>query len=236
MCDTCGCVRECRGRGLPATHTVLSPVPGVNSFLQHVFCPTPHQLRLPSSSPGAAPPARPRQDPAFSVRAELRAGRSWGPQGGAGRGWLETCHSHPEPPQGPGGAGSPARLFGASTLLPPRKAETAFCKMGLYRVRVSTGSSFYAGSQNQVQLWLVGQHGEAALGWCLRPARGKVSWPEPRGVGAPPPRARGRKFPGRDAPRPTSSSTQGFRAHGPGQSALGDPWVKRFRAQRRGAR
>uniref|UniRef100_A0A8D1JSI3 Polyunsaturated fatty acid lipoxygenase ALOX15 n=1 Tax=Sus scrofa TaxID=9823 RepID=A0A8D1JSI3_PIG len=45
--------------------------------------------------------------------------------------------------------------------------------MGLYRVRVSTGSSFYAGSQNQVQLWLVGQHGEAALGWCLRPARGK---------------------------------------------------------------
>ncbi|XP_055971114.1 polyunsaturated fatty acid lipoxygenase ALOX15-like [Sorex fumeus] len=45
--------------------------------------------------------------------------------------------------------------------------------MGVYRVRVSTGCSFYAGSKNQVQLWLVGQHGEASLGTCLRPARGK---------------------------------------------------------------
>ncbi|ELR48831.1 Arachidonate 12-lipoxygenase, 12S-type [Bos mutus] len=47
--------------------------------------------------------------------------------------------------------------------------------MGLYRVRVSTGSSFCAGSNNQVHLWLVGEHGEAALGkprllilFCLR--------------------------------------------------------------------
>ncbi|KAM5307860.1 polyunsaturated fatty acid lipoxygenase ALOX15 [Glossophaga mutica] len=46
-------------------------------------------------------------------------------------------------------------------------------KMGVYRVRVSTGSSIYSGSNNQVQLWLVGQHGEAALGTCLRPAKGK---------------------------------------------------------------
>ncbi|KAM4824594.1 polyunsaturated fatty acid lipoxygenase ALOX15 [Urocitellus parryii] len=43
--------------------------------------------------------------------------------------------------------------------------------MGVYRVRVSTGASLYAGSANQVQLWLVGQHGEAALGVLLRPAR-----------------------------------------------------------------
>ncbi|XP_015424729.1 PREDICTED: arachidonate 15-lipoxygenase, partial [Myotis davidii] len=45
--------------------------------------------------------------------------------------------------------------------------------MGVYRIRVSTGSSLFAGSNNQVQLWLVGQHGEAALGERLRPARGK---------------------------------------------------------------
>ncbi|XP_007521680.1 polyunsaturated fatty acid lipoxygenase ALOX15 [Erinaceus europaeus] len=39
-----------------------------------------------------------------------------------------------------------------------------------YRIRVSTGCSFYAGSTNQVKMWLVGQHGEAYLGSCLRPA------------------------------------------------------------------
>ncbi|XP_039081729.1 polyunsaturated fatty acid lipoxygenase ALOX15-like, partial [Hyaena hyaena] len=44
--------------------------------------------------------------------------------------------------------------------------------MGLYRVRVSTGSSLCAGSNNQVQLSLVGQHGEAELKRRLRPARG----------------------------------------------------------------
>lgn len=43
--------------------------------------------------------------------------------------------------------------------------------MGVYRVHVSTGASLYAGSNNWVQLWLVGQHGEAALGALLRPAR-----------------------------------------------------------------
>uniref|UniRef100_A0A2K6MTH5 Arachidonate 15-lipoxygenase n=1 Tax=Rhinopithecus bieti TaxID=61621 RepID=A0A2K6MTH5_RHIBE len=47
--------------------------------------------------------------------------------------------------------------------------------MGLYRIRVSTGASFHAGSKNQVQLWLVGQHGEAALGKRLWPTRGKPS-------------------------------------------------------------
>ncbi|XP_070249098.1 polyunsaturated fatty acid lipoxygenase ALOX15-like [Myotis yumanensis] len=45
--------------------------------------------------------------------------------------------------------------------------------MGVYRIRVSTGSSLFAGSNNQVQLWLVGQHGEAKLRERLRPARGK---------------------------------------------------------------
>ncbi|XP_070249901.1 polyunsaturated fatty acid lipoxygenase ALOX15-like [Myotis yumanensis] len=46
--------------------------------------------------------------------------------------------------------------------------------MGVYRIRVSTGSSFFAGSYNPVQLWLVGQHREAALQERLWPVRGKV--------------------------------------------------------------
>nr|DAZ89676.1 TPA_exp: arachidonate 15-lipoxygenase [Paradoxurus hermaphroditus] len=45
--------------------------------------------------------------------------------------------------------------------------------MGVYRVRVSTGSSLCAGSGNQVQLWLVGQHAEVALKTRLRPCRGQ---------------------------------------------------------------
>ena len=94
-------------------------------------------------------------------------------------------------------------------------------KMVLYRVRVSTGSSLYAGSNNKVQLWLVGQHGEAALGWRLRPMKGKVSWPEPNGVGcAPGPKTR--KSPGRDAPQPASSSSRRLREHAPARKGLGD--------------
>ncbi|CAK6437768.1 unnamed protein product [Pipistrellus nathusii] len=49
--------------------------------------------------------------------------------------------------------------------------------MGVYRIRVSTGSSFFAGSTNQVQLWLVGQHGEAALSR-FRPVLGKTEFQE----------------------------------------------------------
>ncbi|KAM9208767.1 LOW QUALITY PROTEIN: polyunsaturated fatty acid lipoxygenase ALOX15-like [Dugong dugon] len=45
--------------------------------------------------------------------------------------------------------------------------------MVVYRIRVPTGTSLCAGSNNQVQLWLVGQHGEAAVGTRLRPTRGK---------------------------------------------------------------
>lgn len=55
-------------------------------------------------------------------------------------------------------------------------------RMGVYRVRVSTGSSLCAGSNNQVKLWLVGQHGQAELRTRLRPTRGKVSGWEPGGV------------------------------------------------------
>lgn len=43
--------------------------------------------------------------------------------------------------------------------------------MGVYRIRISTGASLYAGSNNQVYLWLVGEHGEASLGKMLRPSR-----------------------------------------------------------------
>ncbi|XP_011813839.1 PREDICTED: arachidonate 12-lipoxygenase, epidermal-type-like [Colobus angolensis palliatus] len=45
--------------------------------------------------------------------------------------------------------------------------------MGKYTVRVATGDLFLAGSPNQVQLWLVGEHGEADLGKQLRPLCGK---------------------------------------------------------------
>ncbi|XP_055450289.1 polyunsaturated fatty acid lipoxygenase ALOX15 [Psammomys obesus] len=43
--------------------------------------------------------------------------------------------------------------------------------MGVYCIRVSTGDSLYAGSNNEVHLWLVGRHGEASLGKLLRPCR-----------------------------------------------------------------
>ncbi|XP_042526809.1 polyunsaturated fatty acid lipoxygenase ALOX15-like [Dipodomys spectabilis] len=45
--------------------------------------------------------------------------------------------------------------------------------MVVYSIRISTGVSLAAGSINKVHLWLVGQHGEAALGDLLRPFRGK---------------------------------------------------------------
>ncbi|KAM8955397.1 LOW QUALITY PROTEIN: polyunsaturated fatty acid (12S)/(13S)-lipoxygenase, epidermal-type-like [Lycaon pictus] len=43
--------------------------------------------------------------------------------------------------------------------------------MGKYTIRVVTGDSLLAGSCNQVQLWLVGEHWEADLGKKLRPMR-----------------------------------------------------------------
>lgn len=47
--------------------------------------------------------------------------------------------------------------------------------MGKYKILVVTGDSLLAGSPNLVQLWLVGEHGEADLGKQLRPLRGRVS-------------------------------------------------------------
>ncbi|XP_040603979.1 LOW QUALITY PROTEIN: polyunsaturated fatty acid (12S)/(13S)-lipoxygenase, epidermal-type-like [Mesocricetus auratus] len=43
--------------------------------------------------------------------------------------------------------------------------------MGKYTIRVVTGDSLLAGSSNLVQLWLVGEHGEADLGKQFRPLR-----------------------------------------------------------------
>ncbi|XP_076398868.1 polyunsaturated fatty acid (12S)/(13S)-lipoxygenase, epidermal-type isoform X2 [Peromyscus maniculatus bairdii] len=43
--------------------------------------------------------------------------------------------------------------------------------MGKYTIQVATGDSLLAGSSNLVQLWLVGEHGEADLGKQLRPLR-----------------------------------------------------------------
>lgn len=47
--------------------------------------------------------------------------------------------------------------------------------MGKYKILVVTGDSLFAGSPNLVQLWLVGEHGEADLGKQLRPLLGRVS-------------------------------------------------------------
>lgn len=46
--------------------------------------------------------------------------------------------------------------------------------MGRYRIHVATGSWLFSGSFNRVQLWLVGERGEAELELRLRPARGQV--------------------------------------------------------------
>uniref|UniRef100_A0A8D2BEK1 Arachidonate 12-lipoxygenase, 12S type n=1 Tax=Sciurus vulgaris TaxID=55149 RepID=A0A8D2BEK1_SCIVU len=45
--------------------------------------------------------------------------------------------------------------------------------MGRYRIRVATGAWLFSGSHNCVQLWLVGEHGEAELELQLRPVRGE---------------------------------------------------------------
>ena len=47
--------------------------------------------------------------------------------------------------------------------------------MGSYRIRVATGAWLFSGSHNPVQLWLVGERGEAELELQLLPARGQVS-------------------------------------------------------------
>ncbi|XP_070249870.1 polyunsaturated fatty acid lipoxygenase ALOX12-like [Myotis yumanensis] len=46
--------------------------------------------------------------------------------------------------------------------------------MGCYRIQVATGAWIFSGSFNRVQLWLVGELGEAELELQLRPARGQV--------------------------------------------------------------
>ncbi|XP_059524876.1 polyunsaturated fatty acid lipoxygenase ALOX12 isoform X3 [Myotis daubentonii] len=46
--------------------------------------------------------------------------------------------------------------------------------MGRYRVCVATGAWLFSGSHNRVQLWLVGERGEAELELQLLPARGQV--------------------------------------------------------------
>ncbi|XP_036891371.1 polyunsaturated fatty acid lipoxygenase ALOX12 isoform X2 [Sturnira hondurensis] len=46
--------------------------------------------------------------------------------------------------------------------------------MGSYRIRVATGPWLFSGSHNRVQLWLVGERGEAEVELQLRPARGQV--------------------------------------------------------------
>lgn len=147
-------------RFLPQSSLIGFPLPSFSSHRENAV------------HPGA--PAR----PAFLGSATGGIGRRPGDPGG----------TTPADPLGLRGAGSRARLFSASALPPPQTQSSSSGSMGLYRIRVSTGSSLCAGSNNQVQLWLVGQHGEAAIGTRLRPARGQVS----RG-------ARGSLRPGRQA-------------------------------------
>lgn len=60
-----------------------------------------------------------------------------------------------------------------AAFLPGPSRGTA--EMVKYKILVVTGDSLFAGSTNPVQLWLVGEHGEADLGKQLRPLLGKVS-------------------------------------------------------------
>lgn len=46
--------------------------------------------------------------------------------------------------------------------------------MGRYYIQVATGAWLFSGSFNRVQLWLVGELGEADLELQLRPSRGQV--------------------------------------------------------------
>ena len=47
--------------------------------------------------------------------------------------------------------------------------------MGRYRIHVATGAWLFSGSFNRVQLWLVGERGEAELDLQLLPVQGQVS-------------------------------------------------------------
>ncbi|ELW63634.1 Arachidonate 12-lipoxygenase, 12S-type [Tupaia chinensis] len=56
-------------------------------------------------------------------------------------------------------------------LLLQRASQGAMVR---YRIRVATGAWLFSGSLNRVQLWLVGERGEAELELQLLPARGEV--------------------------------------------------------------
>ena len=191
----CVCVCACvfRWRGLPATPSICllgQTIPSSCMFsAQILIC-----LRLPSSShqdPGFLALHYSRQGPAFS-----RSGLSSARRGAGGPrawrdtvGWRSATHTLNFTRLWRGGVSRP--VIWRPLFFPLNRGETSLGKMGLYRVRVSTGSSCCAGSNNQVHLWLVGEHGEAALGWRLRPEKGQVSWSEPGGVRcAPGPQAR----------------------------------------------
>lgn len=226
-----------RWRGFQPHH--LSAGPYIDSFL-HVFCPDPHLLAptifLPPrywfarpTLPSPAARAPPSRDQGLALGG---AEPGWGAGGQRGPnrvGWRSATHTLNFARLWRGGVSR--GVIWRPLCFPRSRGETSLGKMGLYRVRVSTGSSLCAGSNNQVHLWLVGEHGEAALGGRLRPARGKVSWPGPGGVrGAPGPQAH--ESSRRAAPQMASAFPGGSWRTPPARRSLGGRWVKRFRAGR----
>lgn len=93
--------------------------------------------------------------------------------------------------------------------------------MGRYRICMATGAWLFSGSFNRVQLWLVGERGEAELELQLRPVQGQVSggsWdPNPR-------RAHGRR-PGRVTARRSPLGLPGVGTPAP-KRAEGGGWAQ----------
>lgn len=147
---------------LPATSSVCW---AIYRFLLACFLPRSSSAcayHLPPADTGlrAPAPARPAARAPPSCRKGLALGGArpgWGAQGKRSKsGWVEIRYPHPELPEALEGGVSRGCW---RPLCFPAVGETSVGKMGLYRVRVSTGSSLCAGSNNQVHLWLVGEHG-----------------------------------------------------------------------------
>lgn len=178
----------------------------------------PAGLLPPSASASPFRPSPPPGEPRASLGARQARLLGLGLISGLRTGRLGTRKPPHPPTAGPPG-GWVAPVISASALLPPQTARSSSGRMGLYRIRVSTGSSLCAGSNNRVQLWLVGEHGEATIRTSLRPARGQVSrWAWAGGAGAGP----GRTGRARDvSPRPASSGpTRCSRARPGAESAF----------------
>lgn len=123
MCDTCGCVRECRGRGLPATHTVCPlcqvSIPSSSTFSVPLLISSachhlPQGLR-PLPAPARTPPSRSGLSSGLRGAGDLRAG-----QGGAG--WRPATHT-PNLRKAREGRGLPPGYLGRPLCFPPERPK-----------------------------------------------------------------------------------------------------------------